>query len=180
MAAVRSKRPWRWKDILSNTTWFSVVLCFITSTLINSDALNYIVFKEKLGEGTGCTDGTGAERTHLDEWSTASGSCDRYICFHGVAANFVISHTCQELGVNENPDTTNCEETADTAQAFPGCCPVLECSDREPVVAPTFPACYDISSNYSCTIWNVLGGCSSTSNLYNFTSEFCQLTCGFC
>lgn len=189
MATWARRKPWTY--LFSMTFWDLaplVVLAMTICTMTNCthdllDQDSYIATKVKLNDGQACVDGTGAERNHQDEWMSNTTACDRNICFHGYnnTAKYIVSHSCRKIVEDqENPDSANCAPVGDSQQPFPHCCPILVCDERQNITETTYPPCYDRATNYSCTIWNALGGCSSTSSLYNLTEGYCKLTCGFC
>ncbi|KAI0229386.1 hypothetical protein LSAT2_020191 [Lamellibrachia satsuma] len=128
--------------------------------------------------GTPCRDDAGTERGHGDVWSTAN-VCDRNRCHEGVSLNYIIKYGCRRVTAQENPDAVNCRSVSDNSQAFPACCPRLQCDSWIPDSVTTAP-CRDKATTFACTFWATHSGCSAPSPFYNFTSNYCELSCGLC
>ncbi|XP_074643822.1 uncharacterized protein LOC141900711 [Tubulanus polymorphus] len=164
---------------------FLVIVCCMA---VISKAVNNglgIASITKLPKGTGCTDGSGTSYTHQETWSTSPGSCDRNDCYHDILNidKYIVKYRCRALDVLENPDPVNCRMTAatdSTVHVFPTCCPVLVCDSRPVEPTVTLPACRDSGVTSACVIWKQLGGCVATHHLHQYTSQYCNKTCGFC
>lgn len=134
---------------------------------------------EQLTLGLGCEDSLGVAKTHLEEWQ--EGDCDRTICWHGTSFNYTITYSCRDIPDAENPDTTNCEVQSNLTMTFPACCPTLACDlSLESWVYATEAPCLDRSASAACSFWATEGGCGTDHQYYNFTVDYCQLSCGFC
>ncbi|XP_013380322.2 uncharacterized protein LOC106151545 [Lingula anatina] len=160
-----------------------ISMCLVSIVYVVNGTDSYKVMKTKLGAGEGCIDIDGNPRTHLEYWNTTD-TCDKIICWNGRLANFTITQQCHSFDAGENPDSTNCFEVADMAQPFPSCCPSLVCNATD-FVAPTVATCGDLATAYSCDLWkNHFSACvlssATFSELFNYTQQFCQQTCGLC
>ncbi|XP_062611235.1 uncharacterized protein LOC134273071 [Saccostrea cucullata] len=145
-----------------------------------------IVIKQSMPLTSDCTDNTGAVVGHEATWPTSTGSCDKNKCWHGTLKKFVLTYSCPSLNTGENPDSGNCFETSNTGLSFPDCCPTLSCNSSVPLTTLAPTACYDLSSDFACSVWsNMTSGCRNGTDgyadrIYNYTTIFCRKTCGFC
>ncbi|XP_048761788.2 uncharacterized protein LOC125670589 isoform X2 [Ostrea edulis] len=145
-----------------------------------------IAIKQSMPLTSDCVDNNGAAVGHEATWPTSTGSCDKNKCFHGTLMKFIITYSCPSLKTGENPDTTNCLETSNSGLSFPGCCPTLICNSSVPLTTLAPTACYDLSSDFACSVWsNMTDGCQSGTDgygdrIYNYTTVFCRKTCRFC
>lgn len=131
-----------------------------------------------------CVDGDGNTRSHLQNWTSSSGSCDRRVCYEGMleTLKWQINYDC--VGEHELPDAINCEFVSETALTFPHCCPYLVCNNVSATTTTPAP-CSDRSPQKACEYWRNQTNCADSDDslltvLYNFTVENCALTCGFC
>lgn len=142
------------------------------------------VSKTELAEGSGCEDANGAPQSHQDSWTSAVNACDHVMCWEGTLRNYTILSQCKQLGVQENPDPSNCHEVSNSSLAWPDCCPSLQCAANN-YVAPTTAPCDDGGDTDACVIWKDHFQACDENNvtipiLYNITSVYCNKTCGFC
>ncbi|XP_053395480.1 uncharacterized protein LOC123523305 [Mercenaria mercenaria] len=167
------------------TIFFPVFsFCFFCVNSTNPWVITPVEIVTKTEFPANCIDGDGVTRTHLHNWTSSAGACDRRVCYEGAleTIKWQINYDCPEQ--IEFLDTVNCEYVLDSTLTFPQCCPYLVCSNIS-ATTTTLAPCSDRSPTFACEYWKNQTNCTDNSNsllhdLFNFTLGNCDLTCGYC
>ncbi|KAL4236825.1 hypothetical protein ACF0H5_005212 [Mactra antiquata] len=184
MKSVKTKHIVWSLRLLAFIIFYTGFLCNVRANT-NPWLLQEVMIASKVDFPGDCIDIYGVTRGHLENWTSAEGSCDRRMCYMGAleTIKWQINYDCPDQ-LENLLDNGNCFYQSDTELDFPFCCPYLVCNNAT-IETTTVPACYDESPTVTCEFWRNLTDCAPDPNslnplLYNLTVEFCRLTCGFC